>query len=152
LGLGLLILGRHVDLRRLVETLLEGLHALAKAAHDLGQAAGPEHDEHDDEHDDELAESHAEHASIIGFGRRPGKPRFVAPSAGFLYSRRACGRTGRRTNASCRSWKSPVATSATSVAQSARTSTGCASALRSAFPKSTRSPSRTSASRSSTTS
>src|SRR5439155_22905523 len=68
-----------VWLRGLLQSLLEGLHPLAEASHDLGQPASPEDDQHDDQYHQELADSQAEHDTMIGVPRPAGKSRRAWP-------------------------------------------------------------------------
>src|SRR2546427_341588 len=53
--------GRHINLRRFAQPLLELPHRLPEISHHLGQATRAEHQQDDDEDDDQLAYAHAEH-------------------------------------------------------------------------------------------
>src|SRR5207247_9334586 len=53
--------GRHINLRRFAQPLLELPHRLPGISHHLGQATRAEHQQDDDEADDQLAYAPAEH-------------------------------------------------------------------------------------------
>src|SRR6185369_10714692 len=147
-----LVVGRHVDLRRLLQAALELTDALAEGAHHFRQPTRAEDDEDDDEHDHQLAYAQTEHASD-DTGGSAGWQAGVAPPKSASYTRRSrCGRFATSTSASCRSSRSRAATWETSVARSARISLVSRSGSPWRSPRSTRSRSRTWGCRSCTTS
>src|SRR3954451_8203693 len=118
-----LVVGRHVDLGRLLQAALELIDALPEGAHHFRQPTRAEDDQDDDEHDPPLAHAQSEHASD-DTGGPPGWQAGVAPAKSASYTRRSrcCGRFATSTSASCRSSKTRAATSGTSAARPGRIS------------------------------